>query len=200
VGDREACEGLLKQYRKPVVGFLQVRGFSEADAEDLAQEVMVRLVKALAGADKSKGRFRNLILGISRNLMRQEWDRRNRAAPTVSVDSPEDGAELPAGEQASDETFDGLWVDNLISMAMDKLRKECAARGTHHFEALDLYANRNASYEEISAKLGAGIQNVKSYIYMARQRLKKLVSEAVAEYSSRDEYEAELALLKKFLG
>ena len=43
--DREALERFASAYRPPVLRFLQRRGFSSTDAEDLCQEVFLRLIR-----------------------------------------------------------------------------------------------------------------------------------------------------------
>jgi RNA polymerase sigma-70 factor (ECF subfamily) len=199
-GDRAACDRIFNQYRPAVVNFAAMRGLSDHDAEDLAQEVMIRLERALSSVDPDKGRFRSLVLAITKNLLKREWHRRSRTSP-VSLDSKDDGAppDLPSPE-ARDQAFDSMWVDNLVCMAMEDLRTRCEEKGTPHYRALYSFANEGAAYAEIARKMNKSVADVKGYIYLARQHIKRFVKTAIAEYSLSDEYEEEAAYLMKFLG
>ncbi|HKB16054.1 MAG TPA: sigma-70 family RNA polymerase sigma factor [Planctomycetota bacterium] len=113
--DREALERFASEYRPPVLRFLRRRGFPAADAEDLCQEVFLRLIrgKVLSRAEPSRGRFRNLLLTVATRVV-QDNARRRRA--TVPLE------EEPAGAAESD--FDGEWALELLERAFAHLRKE----------------------------------------------------------------------------
>ena len=68
-GDQAALRALFEKYRPAVVAWL-ARRVSAADAEDLGQEVFLQLFEtALARADPGKGRFRNLVFAVTRNVL-----------------------------------------------------------------------------------------------------------------------------------
>jgi RNA polymerase sigma factor (sigma-70 family) len=55
---------------------------NEQDAEDITQDVVVRLLAGdFAGADPSRGRFRDLLKVAIRNMVRNYWARQKRRRP-----------------------------------------------------------------------------------------------------------------------
>jgi len=121
--DREALERFASEYRPPVLRFLRRRGFSPPDAEDLCQEVFLRLIRGrvLSRAEPSRGRFRNLLLTVATRVV-QDNARKRRA--TVPLE------EEPAGAAESD--FDGEWALELLQKAFAHLKKE----GSPYYEVL----------------------------------------------------------------
>ena len=69
-GDEQALTEFVERYRPPVVAFIGRRGFT-SESEDLAQEVFLEVFKdeVLTKADPDKGRFRSLLLAVTRNVI-----------------------------------------------------------------------------------------------------------------------------------
>jgi hypothetical protein len=63
-GDDRALDQVLGRYRGPIVAFLRRRGVREDAAEDLCQEVLLRVSRAafLEKVNPARGRFRSLLL------------------------------------------------------------------------------------------------------------------------------------------
>jgi RNA polymerase sigma factor (sigma-70 family) len=106
--DREALERVAAEYRPPVLRFLR-RRFSESDAEDLCQDVFLRILAGdvLRKVDPTKGRFRSLILAIATHVIQ---DRFRKARPEPR----------PAEPVASD--FDCEWALYLAERAMERMK------------------------------------------------------------------------------
>src|SRR5688572_8648420 len=70
-GRTSAVNLILGKYRAPVVCYLQSRGHSLEDAEDLVQEVFLVVVRddLLAKADQERSRFRTFLLAVVRNVL-----------------------------------------------------------------------------------------------------------------------------------
>src|SRR5690606_4368124 len=78
-GETGALRALCDKYRPAVVAFLERRGLG-AEAEDVAQEVLVALVgRALAQATGGRGRFRGLVFAIARNQLGKRLERQRAA-------------------------------------------------------------------------------------------------------------------------
>lgn len=203
-----ALDALLARYRPPVCGFLRAKGLQAADAEDLTQEVFQRILEKdlLARVDRSKGRFRWLLLGITRNLLREHAKRRTakkrgggrapvalegeRGAPIDFLAAPEE-----------DESFDRLWVANLVDQAVAAAREDDRARGVDHVALLLESAINDVPHAELARRHGIKVQDVKNRLHRARKRISEHLLRIVRSYaSSIDEYQAELAILSRYVG
>lgn len=185
---------VVRRYRQPVVEFARRQGLKEEDAEDIAQEVFLRVCKEsfLKKADQIRGKFRTVLLTVTKNVI-SSWRRYELAGirdrrRDVAL---EDGLSLPE-ETPDDPEFDRLWVKNLMTQAMERLKID---PGT---EALKLQME-GLSYQEIADRLGRKVTDVTNFIHRAKERLKKEFERLIAEYSSREDVAEEIAALRRFL-
>jgi DNA-directed RNA polymerase specialized sigma24 family protein len=81
--DAEAARGVLvMRYAKAVRAYVGGILKSRDDADELAQDIVVRLLKGdFAGADPNRGRFRDLLKTAARNMVRNHWEKQNRRKP-----------------------------------------------------------------------------------------------------------------------
>lgn len=188
------------RYRKPVCDYLVARGLQAADAEDVTQEVFARIFTQdlLAKADREKGRFRWLLLGIARNLAREharQGEALKRGGGLAQIPL-EDLPEAPA----EDGEFDRLWVANLIERALEAVQAADRTRGTRYVEVLRLRALEDLPYEALAARFGIGLQDVKNALHRARQRVSAQIRRLVRGYSSSpEEYAEELRFVARYL-
>ena len=203
-GQEEALRHIVRAYNTPIVSFLRRRGLSPEDSEDVAQEVFVQLCESevLQRADKSKGRFRSLLLQITKHVMgtrlRHETAQK-RGGGMKRV--PLDDLILPAAlEEPGDEDFNHEWAKNIVRRAMDKLNQECDALSKPFHTALNLHLQENLTYRQIAERMGKPTTAVAYYIRQAKARLTLLISEEVEDYcSSTEEFHDELEALSDFL-
>jgi RNA polymerase sigma-70 factor (ECF subfamily) len=200
--DTKAVAEFVERYRDPVFRFIRNAGFAEPDAEELTQDVFSRLLAedVLAKADSEKGKFRSFLLGVARNVIREERrrrsaDKRGGDQPALSLDG--EAAAEPAAPEPSDESFDREWVKNLLGSALATLERE---HPLHH-RALEAHLREGKDQKEIAAEMGKTVQDVKNYIHRARQKLIELLQREVSRYASTtEEYEEEIRYLSRFLG
>lgn len=206
--DPRALEQFALKYREPVVAFIRQQGFPDQDAEDLAQEVFVRIFKndILQKADSCRGRFRNLLIAVTKNLLYEEMRKRQAAKrgggqSIVSLDAapPDDETHTPlkavAGEE--DPGFQKLWMTHVLSLAMERLRKE----NENYYQALHAYVSEGLDYNGVAEKMNTSLQNVKNYLRRGRLKLLQFVREEIAWYSSStEEYDAEVSAMWTVLG
>jgi len=102
-----------------------------------------------------------------------------------------EGMTLP-DELPADPEFDKLWVQNLMTQALERLKQDA---GT---EALKLQLE-GLSYQEIAERLGRKTTDVTNFIHRAKERLKKEFERLIAEYSTREDVAEEIAQLRRFL-
>src|SRR2546429_6649958 len=75
---RQALAELCKTYWRPVFAFICRQGHSVPEAQDLTQDFFVMVLKGrlLECADRSRGRFRSLVLKALQNFLRDAAERR----------------------------------------------------------------------------------------------------------------------------
>lgn len=108
--DPSALEEFAARYRPAVLAFIRRKGFADADAEDLCQDVFVRILAGdvLAKADAAKGRFRSLVLAVAVHVLQDRWRKKHEVPRVVeAIDHDPD--------------FDRAWVVHLAERAMDRM-------------------------------------------------------------------------------
>jgi RNA polymerase sigma factor (sigma-70 family) len=211
-GDRAELNLLLRKYRPALLASIRRTIRDPEEAEDIVQQVLVTLIEddILSKADRSKGRFRCLLWAVTRHVISER--RRSEAAlkrgggqkPTSLSSAKGDSATLLIESlieaPSVDETFDTLWVDNLVRLGMSRLREDCRKNQTPYFDALFAYVNDGLDYAEIARKFSVTATDVKNYLHQARASLRRFVLEEIQAYSSsRTEYDAEVAYMMKYL-
>lgn len=192
--DRARVE-VFTRYRTPIYQFIRGKGFQEPDAEDLTQEVFARVCRDefLRKADSSKGRFRTLLLSVTRHVILQELDRRRRRRTNPL---PEEGAALEA--PAEDSEFERLWLGHLLTLALQKLQQEQKPGGPRGYDALMLHRFQGMSYEQVAGRLGVSVSDVTNWLHQAKKKLEEILPALVREYaSSEEEWIEEMRLLAR---
>ena len=196
----EAVWTFVSRYRRPLLSFVERRGFSTQDAEDVVQEVFLRLFtkEALARADRERGRFRSFVLGIAKHVMSEERARRS-AKKRGGGERPIPLSEIPeVVQKESDETeFEGIWADHLLRRALDALEED----NPRQHRTLKMRFEEELSYREIAKRMDRNLQQVKNDIHRARRKLVKRIKKEIEGYcSSQSEFEDEVSSFLSFLG
>lgn len=204
-GDRDSIDKVIKKYSSPLRAFIRNRGLDETDADDILQEVLIRITDEnfLKKADRMKGKFRSVLLGVSNNIILKHFERaralkRGGDSKTLSLESlrKEDDAELniPAAEQ---EDFNKLWFDYIFKLALQKLSQESKASRKPYYEILQLRI-REMSYAQIAKELKMSESDVANYLHYAKKKVHQYAREMISDYSStQTEFEDEVDLFVK---
>ena len=184
---------VVRRYRDPIFEFARRQGLTHEDAEDVAQEVFLRVCREefLEKADRQKGKFRTLLLAVTRHVIlqfrRYELSERRDRRRQISLGDFDVPADAPA-----DEEFDRLWVKNLVTQSMERLKDDPMIR------ALKMQME-GRSYQEIAEALGKSVSDVTNYIHRAKDRLRRQIEELISEYSAREQAPAEIADLMRLV-
>ena len=82
----DARRVLVMRYSPAIRKYIRAITQSEEEADDISQDVVVRLLKGdFAGADPNRGRFRDLLKTAIRNMVRNHWKREAKRS-TVAFD------------------------------------------------------------------------------------------------------------------
>lgn len=93
--DEPAWNELDQRYRPVLLGFAKRLGVSDEDAEDVAQETLLRVVRSYAQSfDRERGRLRSWMIGIARrvvhDLVTGQARRREIRGESAIVDLPDE--------------------------------------------------------------------------------------------------------------
>ncbi|AGA28238.1 RNA polymerase sigma factor [Singulisphaera acidiphila] len=168
--DARAWDRFVLRYQPKIYGWCRERGLQEADAEDVAQDVIAILTQKMASFryDPSR-RFRAWLKKITSHALSDLIARRCRAVgdrPTPLLESLEDRVDL---EKRIDELFDR----ELLELAMASVRKRVA---TATWEAFRLTTFEGHSGAEASQRLGIPVASV----FVSKHRVQKLLREVIA--------------------
>lgn len=164
-GDMEAFEALVQRHQHRLVHFSRLMVSNPADAEDVAQETLLRAYRAL-GQFRGQSAFRTWLYQIATNVARTHLAKRRDRR---EVQEPE-GAEGTTGDHGR-EHASGENVEQRV-VAHDQLRRALADLPGDWREAVVLRDIEGLDYKEIAALLGIPMGTVESRIFRGRQRLK----------------------------
>jgi RNA polymerase sigma-70 factor, ECF subfamily len=180
-GDDASFNLLLQKYRTPLINFLYRMVRDSATAEDLAQEVFLRVYRARKQYSPS-AKFTTWLFRIATNLaLNSVRDNRHRQMD-VSIDAPveEDEAplQLPAREMRIDEHMIERDRAEFIRQAISSLpEKQRVAVLLHKYEEMD--------YAEIARILECSESALKSLLFRAYETLRVQLAPLVAQPVAR---------------
>jgi RNA polymerase sigma-70 factor (ECF subfamily) len=173
--DAAAWGELVALYRPLLRAYVLKRAAPGTDVEDVVQEVLARLVRALPGfdLDRARGRFRTWLWRVTYHVMAdrdRSRDRRERAERARA----RDGLVPPAaGPDAKDGEPDADWLAlhrrRVLEYAKDQVRARCRPRTWACFEQ---HVLRGRTSGDVAAELGisAGAVDTNSSRVLARLR------------------------------
>ena len=187
---RTVAGEVARLYRPPVVSYLRGRGVDSEQAEDLAQEVFLRIFekRLLSKVEESRGKFRSFVLGVANNILREHRERtgaKKRGEGRVPIALDE---EIPADGERS---FTHAWMLHLLRLAMKALESEAARRDLEVFRS---FVGCGPSYEELATQLGITTTAVRNALYRTKERLRAEVSKLINRYTiTAEDFRDELA-------
>ena len=166
-GDLEAFETLVIRHQHSVVGTAAKMLGGAADAEDIGQQVFVRVWKHAARYQPS-AKFTTWLMTITRNLVFNEL-RRRRRSQQVSMDADEGDT---IRHQFVDEQAAAPSEEMLDSELHEAIDAAIASLPEAQRLAIVLRRYEGMPYEEIAEVLKTSVPAVKSILFRARAELK----------------------------
>lgn len=209
-----ALEDICRGYWLPIYAFIRRTGVRPAEAEELTQEFLMRMVEGeyLSKAERERGKLRTFLLACVKHFLSGQRRANNRLkrgggqAP-ISIDQAiaEHGyAAEPVDEMTPDALFERRWAMSLMNQVMDGLALQMEKEGKRElYDALLPFTHleaKSTSIAEAAEKLGMNEAAVKMAISRLRQRLRDRLRETVAEtLGPDDDLEAEMLHLRSLL-
>jgi RNA polymerase sigma-70 factor, ECF subfamily len=160
-GDMEAFRLLVEMHQARVIGTISKMLGSEAEAEDLAQQVFIRVWKS-APRYQPTAKFTTWLFRITRNLVFNELRRKRHFA-----DQPEDAPEpVERSEREPDRVLLDEELQRAIQEAINQLPESQRI-------AIILRRYEELPYEEIAKVMGTTVPAVKSILFRARAELRE---------------------------
>ncbi|MDB5313087.1 MAG: sigma-70 family polymerase sigma factor [Gemmataceae bacterium] len=148
-----ARRALVLRYARAVRRYVGGIVRNAEDADELAQEVVVRLLRGdFGGADPDRGRFRDLLKTAVRNMVHNHWAKANRRRPAgVDPDA------LPGAADRPDDDWDAAWRQNVLDHTWAALQDhERAHPGSLTYTVLKLRADfPDETSDQLAARVSA---------------------------------------------
>ncbi len=148
----EARRELVMRYAPAVRRYVGAILGSSDQAEDLAQDFVVRLMKGdFAGADPERGRFRDLLKTAIRNMIRTHWQKANRRRPAdADLSLLQDDF-----NEKQDQDWTAAWQRTVIEQTWSRMLAEDEGQPSAGFRLLKLRVQMpDASSEALAEALG----------------------------------------------
>ena len=164
-GDSTAFQELVDRYKDLVFGLIARTVQDRAHAEDLAQDVFLRVHRGLPYF-RGEARLSTWIYRIVANVCLQDRDRKHA---TVSLDALADGgARASTAASASDRQFADLEL-------RDRLEKAIAQLPPNYRLLIAAHYLRGVQYEDLADALELPLGTVKTQLHRAKQQLRRLL-------------------------
>jgi RNA polymerase sigma-70 factor (ECF subfamily) len=175
-GDAVAWEEIVQRYNRRIYNICYRFAGSAEDAQDLTQEVFIKMYRTLSSYDVDKGAFMTWVTTVTRNLLVDNFRKKKQDRMTDSLDAAPTEHEdaMPRSEQIPDK---GAPPDARI---LNRETREMVHRGLQKLspelrEAVVLRDLQDMEYREIATVLKVPEGTVKSRINRGRAELARLL-------------------------
>lgn len=175
-GDSFAWTELVKTHHRRVYGLCYRFTGSSTDAEDLTQEVFLKVYGNLSAFDLARGSFQTWITTMTRNLLVDHFRRSRAQRSTDSMDTGWDGTtdEMPLAQRLADSG--PTQHDRAVQKEIEKMVQEALTKISPELrEAVILRDLQDLDYKEIAQVLHIPEGTVKSRISRGRAELARLL-------------------------
>lgn len=183
--DVEAWDQFVSIYEPLVYRLARAKGLQDADAREVVQEVLVSVSRAIEQweFDPERGRFRDWLFRIARNLMIKFLTRR-KYRPLGTGDSGiaqmlEQQTD-PVSEEEESEQFDLEYRREVFRWAAEQVRKQVRERTWQAFWLSSIEGQETADVaQKLEMSVGA--------VHIAQSRIRSRLREAVQTLEQNDE-------------
>ena len=175
-GDAAAWQEIVQRYHRRIYNICYRFAGSADDAQDLTQEVFIKMYRTLSSYDVERGGFMTWITTITRNLLVDHFRKSKQDRITDSLDATPSEHEdsMPLVEQIQDKSLppdsrvQSRETGETVNRALQKLSPDLR-------EAVILRDLQDLDYREIATVLKVPEGTVKSRINRGRAELARLL-------------------------
>ena len=159
-GDLKQASLLFERYHKPIYNFLARMTMDRAMAEDLTQNVFLRIIKYRASYREGL-RFQSWIYQVARNIFSDHYQKqKNRFSDFVDVEKISEYIPDSEDNKSADEQ------EQLLSRSMEMLSEE-------QRELLVLTRFQHMKYEDVAIIMNTTVANIKVKVHRAIAKLRE---------------------------
>lgn len=159
---RERAEKLTTEYLKAIYGFALKRCANLQDAEDLTQEIVLKVFRSFLCRDDIEAPDK-FIWTVAHNTLSNYYREKTKIAMGI-----------PMGDFAELLSLDNDTADDLVEKeTIDRLHKEIAYLSKLQRKIVIAYYFENKKQETIATELGIPLGTVKWHLFEAKKNLKK---------------------------
>jgi RNA polymerase sigma-70 factor (ECF subfamily) len=176
-GNMAGFDYLIQKYRKPIINFMYRMVHNQAVAEELAQEVFLRVYRSRE-TYRAEARFSTWLYRIATNLgVNHARDTRHeRAASTIYLDEPD--SETGTTPDVAD-TTPGAEAAMLRRERLNAIRNHVLALPERQRTAVLMHKYEGMDYKQIGDVLKLSESATKSLLFRAYQTLREKLKEFV---------------------
>lgn len=176
-GDESAFDFLVQKYRRPLVSFMYRMARNSAAAEDLAQEVFLRVYRSRQTYEPS-AKFTTWLYRIATNLAvnHARDTRKERPEVTVSLDEPDEETGTTMEVRDSSMTVE----EHLVrEERLAAIRNKVEALPERQKLAVVMHKYQQMDYKQIAEVLKLSESATKSLLFRAYESLREQLKEFV---------------------
>ena len=175
-GDAVAWEEIVQRYNRRIYNICYRFAGSADDAQDLTQEVFIKMYRTLSSYDIERGAFMTWVTTVTRNLLVDNFRKKKQdrmtdsldAAPTEHEDAMPLSDQIPDKGLPPDSRVQSRETTEMVHGALQKLSPDLR-------EAVVLRDLQDMDYREIAIVLKVPEGTVKSRINRGRAELARLL-------------------------
>ena len=163
IGDQQAWDAIVKLYWRKVFNVAYKFVGRHDEAEDLTQDIFLKIFKSLATFDR-RANFQTWLISVSRNLCIDHYRSVRKERETIDRGVNADDLSPVSTEVSPHVALERVDLAKQLLLAMQELSDDLR-------EAVDLRDFKELSYQEIAARLDLAEGTVKSRINRGRKEL-----------------------------
>jgi RNA polymerase sigma-70 factor (ECF subfamily) len=175
--DPAAWREFHERYDELIRGFARRQNLQPADCDDVAQDVLLALSKAMPGFryDPTKGKFRSYLKTV---VLHTIFKRAKRKPGEVNLEYIEEATHAATEDKDIEEIWEEEWRQYHIRLARRRIELEFSEADRAAFEA---YALGGRDARETAQALGMSVDQVYQAKSRILKRLSELINQQVAE-------------------
>lgn len=164
-GDSSAFNAIMERHYKPVLNLIyRFYGCTREEAEDIAQEVFIRIFRGIKGFE-GRSRFFTYLYKVTMNLCFKKRAVKRKDVPASVEEMAESAGAGAAEESQVERQIERNELSRIVKEAVMALPEDQRA-------AVILHKYHDMSYEDMASTLGISLAAVKSRLHRARLALK----------------------------